>query len=579
MQPVRTSYSCVTQTLKAAPGPLRQLLGRIRRLLGVVPSLTKQSQWSGGVVCVFLAVAFLGGLWMWHGGPRAASKENLTSPPPTRYIVVWTLQGEDAVVAELLQGAKSVTDDGSRQAVILDGATLRERILKHLDSKADTAWLGAKMKWLRDPDEVMAEYPVYRGYPPEMFSLGVSSRSKPYEEPKHSGMWRIQGRFTLKSASDSTRFEVVADWHVSESHTVGEKHEWKTAAQEHLRLRADLQEGQVLVVSGLVPGLKASRQSGLVMFECVTVPHGHWREFFRMEDVQEWVRFGPQPVLEAVNRSAKWVQGVNGTVIQPSETWTQSLPNGARVTVLGLSRPNRWPYVWWNPDGEPIPFFRGAWKTSPVSDDKLVAFVRILRDPLVGQDLAPIDLKWFRDLSDYDGRRIETLWKKKPRGGGPDGEFLFVEVDPQSATPLRMPVGNGDWTALGELQADQPYWLDEGSCRVRIRIQSSEFVNTDFIYPTIAGRELSLVAVKISGERVETISPQSDSPGWNGDGWIKFPQFHMPSADLSHFELLIRPIEEAQFQGFFTEPESPVLGKGRRPVSDQPTEALPKTDE
>lgn len=523
---------------------------RIRRIVATKIEPSVPDQWLGGSTALVIAATVIVALWSFcpvANEATAEADEHASRGDSTHYVVAWGFDTDVDTMHEMRQSGtpvevtESQSDGSTVVAWKIDAEIVRSAGAESIDDAKRVLPRG--VQWLRDPSWINS-VGAYRGPPPNMFSLGVFPDVN--DAPRGS-YWNLSGTFDLNSADNSAEFSLTVAWSVP-----GLKLE-SIPTTAGSSLTAD----SALVVARSFPNGRV----GVAVFECVRVPDGNWSKFSQLTSAELWLAHGPDRALEIVNRAEDWVRDDAPSRITPDQKWVNGTIPYAELSLVALSRPRQDPFVWWNPDGNAIHCESNLNDEtySPASrskqSDQLLLLLRARRN----------SSRRFAD----DSIDLKNIYVSSPRGATdeavsrpdhPDAQFVAFSIPAGSleeATSVSAGIGTGEWETASEIHADEALERPEGEYRVRLGSGTNDrYVNSTLTFPDVSDREVQVIAVSKSGKRIPTLRPhrvflrEAD-----GTGTRLYQQCLMDVADLSHFELQMRPVLWVTFSDVVTMPD------------------------
>jgi hypothetical protein len=152
-----------------------------------------------------------------------------------------------------------------------------------------------------------------------------------------------------------------------------------------------------------------------------------------------WIANGPQKMRTLADIAVVWASRAKHKPDDPPAAFSETLPNGAGVKLLGLCQPGKFNFCWWDAAGDPIdaPMHTGLSAYGP-RDFGLHYAIEIHDSTTEPNTPMPTG----------DDRPIDSQWR------------LFATSVPRSGQSTFI-LGEGPWKQIGELNSDQPLQVDK----------------------------------------------------------------------------------------------------------------------
>lgn len=254
---------------------------------------------------------------------------------------------------------------------------------------------------------------------------------------------------------------------------------------------------------------------------------------------------------------------------QPSPKWTKKLSDGTTIRLIGMGLPNRWPLLFWDPDGNPIDR-EGRWPIASPTVTVPQFLYEVISPFPTGAGGERVTLP--------DGTRRFKMEQSAIYGGA---SYSYKSSELRRFS-VRM--GCGPWKSAGVALSGKTLAVDGLS----VRIESIEklALNADVVGFTLlkpTDKAIGFSRVAKSGEPVDAGYTDIACMGGPGDIKLKidWPNLKCQATvfrngtDAPDYELLYRDVEIVTFDNFALQPKQlpPVdLQKLAQPrVSPEPT--------
>jgi hypothetical protein len=255
-------------------------------------------------------------------------------------------------------------------------------------------------------------------------------------------------------------------------------------SEQAIMYDGQLKPGEALGFLGTYTGASGTNYHHLVVWEA-----------FRAEDWQAssfeggasgipidwWIANGPQKMRTLADISVVWASRAKHAPDNPPAAYSVILPNGAGVQLLGLCRPSRYNFCWWDGAGDPIdaPMHTGLSAYGP--RDNGLHYAAQFRSSTSEPD-TPVP-------SDND-RAMDQGWR------------LFATAVRTPAS-LKFTLGEGPWKQIGELNSNQPLQVDRTTYSITAKNdQGNDRLRVNFNRSVTDSDLMALTAVSDDGSEI-----------------------------------------------------------------------------
>jgi RNA polymerase sigma factor (sigma-70 family) len=315
-----------------------------------------------------------------------------------------------------------------------------------------------------------------------------------------------------------------------------------------------LAAGQSLVFHADLTGPAGTVYHELLVFETVKAADWQMPYFSAAANLAWYLQSTPTALQTFADRALIWAAAAGPETQSVPQQFQQTLPDGSVARVTAESRMDKWPFIWWNGDGNPV----------RVEDQDI--------------DFSPahFDKPWFVhvDVVAPEASRAFASPLGKSRAATEPGEYRITQW-------LKIGRNNkgasfwapyGPWTKLGELKIGQSISRD-GYTYTLSSIEELEpgLVRAAFRSDQRGGDEITLTAVLKDGSEIDP----TDADNINGkEGWLFPPYYRGITPDqIVTFHAWVRKRQLVTFPKF---PDAPLRPPKTDLTADEISAALAK---
>lgn len=335
----------------------------------------------------------------------------------------------------------------------------------------------------------------------------------------------------------------------------------------------DLRDGDAVVLVIKNPRLGSVAGGTILVLERVDLPVEYADSFPTMNDLRDWITYGPERIRRLIGQSLEW--GAKGEkTLRAEEKWSETLSDGRPISLLALGRPNEYPNLWWTPDGKGVdPELLGTLGKEN-SKSSAACVIRIAPGSGEKSQSENIDLR-------RDQNMLTTMTNNGPTSRLimiPQGKTVldwdqiesFARIhrdDPlndRHVSDVEIMFGTGGWKKIGEIVKGEFSEFDGRKLQIQ-NIHSHAFPRqpprtTAFCnVQNSSNEEVKLSAVRKDGKVFEAeysrgpFVPQLEST-YEMNSFVE--QFGgIAEEDIDHFDIYVRPLEKVRFENVNFSPE------------------------
>lgn len=507
------------------------LSSRVRRIVGLRAEGCAANPWSSSclLACCLIAVWSLSAVL----GDSAKGEDSQTT-----MIVEWTVLVEEPVlekIRELDKGAKGAVPDTGTETIRCAGDKLRAVIKGHLDDGQQTV-IGNRVEFLP---------PSPRGF----FRSGIP---RSFADVKSIPVGDDSLTFTLSGDGKVyiDEHEQGAELSLKMQFQVGQI---RTETEASVKCDEEIDEGRAIGFVITPEHDEFWQPSYVVVYEAIRVPTRQMKLFKRQQRPVDWVRLGPARIKKRVARAFNWRESAKRDVADVDRAWTKDVQNGGHVQLIALSRPNKAPFLWWTPDGEPIAVDDPSGFTPFLREDDALVLVRLWETGAKRNAAPPGTTRISDGLLDMPD--------KCPDAPGSQLVILPVDIEETDHGPqLNIGTGFGPWTNETNLETAFKSSAVLNDVEVLSAGMSgfkrSQKTISSFRWEPTPDWEFTAAAITVDGEEVPT---QTNPTIYSGEppntirGAMSF-EHPLLEEEIDSFVIKSRPCQWIKFTGFATEP-------------------------
>ena len=337
-----------------------------------------------------------------------------------------------------------------------------------------------------------------------------------------------------------------------------------------IRFEGDLHPGESLLLLADIGDLNARPFNHALIWSAVKATDDQFNTMRLTPTAALWVKYGPAGMRDLADRKRSY-GGSQAPVQALDAKFTRALPNGASVSLIAISAPSDYAFLWWRPDGLPSDepwertgVFDGPSRLTSTAAGSMAPLHSIVLDfqaplshvpdnyhPRTGQDT-------FNGARYYHLSHVQALWNIA-----------------EDLAPLRIGIAAGPWTEVAILQNKGEFRKDAISLKIidtnerNIGTRAGAQVSTNVVvhYECPPDTELRLVAVDNAGKGYYPFSqrePDIDFPSiMLGDSsqktaWDLASNYVLSSTSIDHFIVQTRHREWTTIDDFAQAPSGPV---------------------
>jgi len=192
-----------------------------------------------------------------------------------------------------------------------------------------------------------------------------------------------------------------------------------------------------------------------------------------------WIANGPQKMRALVDVAVVWASRAKHAPDNPPSAFSVILPNGAGVKLLGLSRPSKFNFCWWDPAGDPIAAPMGTNLSSYGGRDTGLHYTAAFHESTT-EPYAP--------MPTGDNRPIYSRWRMFSTGVRGSG-LTFI-------------LGEGPWKQIGELNEGQALQADKITYTITSKNGDANYVEVEYSRSASSNDVMALTAVLADGSEI-----------------------------------------------------------------------------
>jgi beta-lactamase regulating signal transducer with metallopeptidase domain len=550
------------------------LTARVRRIVGRRPEGPQRHQ--AWVAVVSLTAIALACVWAVRGGADEPAKGKSDS----RVQVVFWQAIVDEETGKQLVGPKPLSPEALQRGLLLDSDRLLH-IVCEAGKREDAVFLIDKLHW--------AEFISDRENPRVLKCLYFTSADT-FQVPRIpgtgpnprflSGAWGSSFSYRMKSSEDGVQLawdrtsQFNASLHGLGTPKGGRRYAFPASSNRPNRSESataagpmsqpqdaffqELSAGRALVFFAPRTDEPDDKSYAVLIAQAVAVPGDRIAYVRAFTDLRQWMAGGLKRVLLAIESARQWetrTQAQHSPPLPADAVYTT--PDGLKIEILAVGRPNRWAYHWWNAEGVPL---QGdpAWQSS--SGRPLLAVVMAVKNPPSHLDFLLKTLGGIRHadhvgLSDCNNPPGENyvLWISDPDADREIQDYL----DHNGRVEVVVHHGTGPWTEIATIREGQNveaggdwFHLKEVKAVFDKKVNKTGLVLIDGQYDFYDPKsELAIAAVDSKGNRIfpdnsMNVCRDQDAP-FNTNRW--YVHLRVDKADIDHFVILKRSLVKHVF--------------------------------
>ena len=302
-----------------------------------------------------------------------------------------------------------------------------------------------------------------------------------------------------------------------------------------------LRPGDALAFSGTFKGGDKIEYRHMIVWEVFKAEQRYQQNFQVMQDSERWCQFGPKTIRDDADIALVWEAQAKHPASTVAPKWEQTLEDGKKVRLIGVTRTDKWLYCWWDADGQPI------------ENHDWISFNKYYQNQPV----------WFS--VEVTGPAEE--WKRQTPTGNPGfnrGQLtnpfrINTSMAAEQAGQAVVGVPVGPWEQIGEIKKGGLIKVGNTTFRLRdVQSPSPNYMYAQF-FPERGNMNsdeiVTLSAVGQDGTEVDTNS----SPSITGKNYgTPLPNFQgMSLKNLKTFHVWKRKQQWVTFSGFAQQPLTP----------------------
>jgi RNA polymerase sigma factor (sigma-70 family) len=242
-----------------------------------------------------------------------------------------------------------------------------------------------------------------------------------------------------------------------------------------------------------------------------------------------WIANGPQKMQALVDIALVWASRAKHAPDNPPSAFSVILPNGAGVKLLGLSRPSKFNFCWWDPAGDPIAAPMGTNLSSFGRRDTGLHYTAAFHESTTEP---------FMPMPIGRNRPIYSQWRMFSTGVWGSG-LTFI-------------LGEGPWKKIGELNEGQPLQVDKITYTITSKNGDANYVEVEYSRSASSNDVMALTAVLADGSEIGS-DPDSLNEGTdNRNGGAFFS--NLSAYHVKTFHLWLRKGHVVRFTDFAESP-------------------------
>ena len=454
------------------------------------------------------------------------------APGEKAMMVRWDMAvtGELATEIRALAAMKN-TDSVGYEAYVVDGNELRKAIAANANSIVSR------------PEQLTAPFMNGGNGPGITPDIAITNTSGAYGFVTVAGQQALINSGMISEAYLDQKRDAVRLKIEDEKHTMTIDTETSQKREVQVKFTGDVPVGKAAVFVGDMGAVGERQLAHVSVWEAFAATQQEWG-YLSGIPADRWLGMTVEDMKKPVARGMAWNASVKDNVVPAA--WEKRLEGGSIVRLYGVSNPSRWPWVWWNADGQAIrmsPNGGGAAWWGPEFASQ--------REVMV-------------ELEDRFAEAAPPAPTPPGAPAPPDNAAWrgFTYTTTKVGEPLKLVAGSGRWTigptvAKGDKATVQGVEITVSEiARALPRTRDnpgSTWVHFRYKGYTYGQYEFSAAAVEKDGK---VVGP-TDRPQVRNAGVVPPPEIFnigMAREDADHFVIRWRKTQAVTFEGFAVEP-------------------------
>lgn len=315
---------------------------------------------------------------------------------------------------------------------------------------------------------------------------------------------------------------------------------WSGLPGQAIDFESDLPAGQAVAFLGKFIAASGAPYYHLIVWETFKAEAQHMEYIRNQHNAEWWCQNGPAPMLMWADAARVWAAGATHSSTQPAPAFERTLEDGKILRLAALTRPSRWPFCWWDAQGNPAAAYNGMIALSGDPPQGLWAAVHVKGS---GEQQYPL---------------MTPTGKRRPLAA--EYNDIHSERIADGDTSIEVGVLVGPWKEMARLQPGESRTIDGVTYRIELpsAFGDMQFV-VHFTRTGVLDNEDCLTAVGQDGFETEPYVEQIVfGPRNVATRTVKEqPNFHgVPLEKVKYFRLTQRKRQWVTFSGFATQPKA-----------------------
>jgi RNA polymerase sigma factor (sigma-70 family) len=307
----------------------------------------------------------------------------------------------------------------------------------------------------------------------------------------------------------------------------------RTRGGNGIVFEGELAAGDAVAFLAKVPGSSGTAYYHLVVWETFKALPAQMSAMDVPHDSGWWCEHGPGPLRQWADVERIWAANAPVGRIWGPPGIERKLDDGRSVWLWGFCRPEKWPFCWWDPVGNPASAWTGAIWMGNELPQGLWAQVGVTTPQALEQKI------------------------QKDNGGDMDNPGPQVAKIPDGATQIEVGIPLGPWKEIGRLKFGESVEVDGVRYQMDARMNSNNWI--DLTVSGVVNDQIQVEPMnqdgKESGERVD----DGGAIKWRQDLSARVLKISVPALGNGgkkngSFKVTERKRQFVSFSGFATQP-------------------------
>lgn len=306
---------------------------------------------------------------------------------------------------------------------------------------------------------------------------------------------------------------------------------------------SELQPGEALIGIFDLGTVGNARRSHVIIFQCLRLTSEQAAVLDGATDAEQWLRVGPAGGRMIADYAVAYREAATQpSIVRDEAAWTQKLSDGTTIRLVSIGLPVRYPFLLWDPDGNPLAQ-QGIWdapsRSGPTSGDATTIYCDSISPHPIGEGSG--------EAKRPDG----SVEYRRPGSGGTYGG--------QHVSGFRVLMGVGPWESAGRVKEGSK--LRVGDTTIRVRGVTPNHGELYIVYRQEKPTDgcFTFVAIMKSGKRVWP--HMCDAAIRHGPSALALPagfdrqaRIWVGEGKIDYIEVLWRKAETVHFTHYAMEP-------------------------